>query len=416
MLEYSVEGESITPEEFEAGEWTSVLKAQDRFKKSLYGDNAESTPRETQAGSDGRKALGAEQVKRGRAPVRQKRRPFLKMPAKDFKVVCRPKNWDLSVVTPRELGSAMRAAAKLTSATAAEEDLVRVNETNNTMTWAYASVKTLKLGGRDLPVSAYVAAMENSVRGVIYNAYDGCPVEEIRAGFLKKNEGMEILDARPLGKSKAIQITFGGKPRKQPPGRQQSSEDKSQDGKEEQRSRPTERSSSGARDGNKSRDRSGSFPPLPGAGAGKAGGQGSSHERSANSANDTTKKVSWPNTGAPNETARERELKRQAPQKVAQAAGSRVQESSAMEVENRGPVKRPPPADEGTNAKRVAETSTADTPQPAFKVTSFKADRSRKSAAILDGANKEIPRPALQFLLPEGTCQARLRAPAAALV
>ncbi|KAH7936643.1 hypothetical protein HPB49_001896 [Dermacentor silvarum] len=440
MLEYSVEGESITPEEFEAGEWTSVLKAQDRFKKSLYGDNAESTPRETQAGSDGRKALGAEQVKRGRAPVRQKRRPFLKMPAKDFKVVCRPKNWDLSVVTPRELGSAMRAAAKLTSATAAEEDLVRVNETNNTMTvstpcihrsGAYASVKTLKLGGRDLPVSAYVAAMENSVRGVIYNAYDGCPVEEIRAGFLKKNEGMEILDARPLGKSKAIQITFGGNvfpgksltgtvSRKQPPGRQQSSEDKSQDGKEEQRSRPTERSSSGARDGNKSRDRSGSFPPLPGAGAGKAGGQGSSHERSANSANDTTKKVSWPNTGAPNETARERELKRQvqqqgdtikkmearmadmeralkggkgqgvlapvmqAPQKVAQAAGSRVQESSAMEVENRGPVKRPPPADEGTNAKRVAETSTADTPQPAFKVTSLKADVS----ALVDRVGK----------------------------
>ncbi|KAH7945939.1 hypothetical protein HPB49_017362 [Dermacentor silvarum] len=399
MLEYSVEGESITPEEFEAGEWTSVLKAQDRFKKSLYGDNAESTPRETQAGSDGRKALGAEQVKRGRVPVRQKRRPFLKMPAKDFKVVCRPNNWDLSVVTPRELGSAMRAAAKLTSATAAEEDLVRVNETNNTMTvstpcihrsGAYASVKTLKLGGRDLPVSAYVAAMENSVRGVIYNAYDGCPVEEIRAGFQKKNEGMEILDARPLGKSKAIQITFGGKPRKQPPGRQQSSEDKSQDGKKEQRSRPTERSSSGARDGNKSRDRSGSFPPLPGAGAGKAGGQGSSHERSANSANDTTKKVSWPNTGAPNETARERELKRQAPQKVAQAAGSRVQESSAMEVENRGPVKRPPPADEGTNAKRVAETSTADTPQPAFKVTSLKADTSVVEWATQVAVNHEL--------------------------
>ncbi|KAH7949285.1 hypothetical protein HPB49_007280 [Dermacentor silvarum] len=441
MLEYSVEGESITPEEFEAGEWTSVLKAQDRFKKSLYGDNAESTPRETQAGSDGRKALGAEQVKRGRAPVRQKRRPFLKMPAKDFKVVCRPKNWDLSVVTPRELGSAMRAAAKLTSATATEEDLVRVNETNNTMTvstpcihrsGAYASVKTLKLGGRDLPVSAYVAAMENSVRGVIYNAYDGCPVEEIRAGFLKKNEGMEILDARPLGKSKAIQITFGGKrvpwqvtywnclyaPASSH--RVGSRAVKSQDGKEEQRSRPTERSSSGARDGNKSRDRSGSFPPLPGAGAGKAGGQGSSHERSANSANDTTKKVSWPNTGAPNETARERELKRQvqqqgdtikkmearmadmeralkggkgqgvlapvmqAPQKVAQAAGSRVQESSAMEVENRGPVKRPPPADEGTNAKRVAETSTADTPQPAFKVTSLKADVS----ALVDRVGK----------------------------
>ncbi|KAH7959383.1 hypothetical protein HPB49_010658 [Dermacentor silvarum] len=251
--------------------------------------------------------------------------------------------------------------------------------------------------------------MENSVRGVIYNVYDGCPVEEIRAGFLKKNEGMEILDGRPLGKFKAIQITFGGKrvpwqvtywnclyavipyrelvetcyncrrvgnranvcyrpqtnlchrfgkdhpappegksltctPDGIPPGRQQSSEDKSQDGKEEQRSRPTEWSSSGARD---SRDRSASFPPR--AGGGKAGGRGSSHERSAN---DTTKK---------------------APHKVAQAAGSRVQESTAMEVENRGPVERPPPADEGTNAETVAETLTADTPQPAFKVTSVKS-------------------------------------------
>ncbi|KAK8781610.1 hypothetical protein V5799_017049 [Amblyomma americanum] len=56
------------------------------------------------------------------------------MPAKDFKVVCRPKNWDLSIVTRRELGYALRAAAKLTNATAVEEDLVRVNERNNTMT------------------------------------------------------------------------------------------------------------------------------------------------------------------------------------------------------------------------------------------------------------------------------------------
>ncbi|KAH7937514.1 hypothetical protein HPB49_012810 [Dermacentor silvarum] len=295
MLAYSVEVESIKPGEFEAGEWASVLKAQNRFKKSLYGDHAESTPRETQAGTDAHKADGAEQVKRGKAPVRQKRRPFLEVLAKDFKVVCRSKYWDLSVVTPRELGSAMRAEAQLTSATAAEEDLVWVKETNNTMTvstpcincsGAYTSVKTLKLCGRDFMVSAYVAAVENSVRGVIYSAYDGCPVEEIRAGFLKMNEGMEILDKRPLGKSKAIQITFLGKRvfwqvtygicLYAPPGRQQSSEDKSQDGKEEQRSRPTERSSSGAREGNKSRDRSVSFPPLPGAGGGKAGGRGSS--------------------------------------------------------------------------------------------------------------------------------------------
>ncbi|KAH7976928.1 hypothetical protein HPB52_021505 [Rhipicephalus sanguineus] len=128
---------------------------------------------------------GAEHAKRGKAPVWKKRGPFLKMPATDFRVVYRPQNWDLSVLTARELGNRLRAAARLTSVTAAG---------------AYATVKALKLGDHDLPVSAYMAP-----------AYDGCLVEEVRAGFLKKNEGMEILDARPLVKSKAIQITFGGK-------------------------------------------------------------------------------------------------------------------------------------------------------------------------------------------------------------
>ncbi|KAL1477100.1 hypothetical protein MTO96_036021 [Rhipicephalus appendiculatus] len=32
---------------------------------------------------------------------------------------------------------------------------------------AYATVETLKLGDRDLPISEYVAPLENSVRGVI---------------------------------------------------------------------------------------------------------------------------------------------------------------------------------------------------------------------------------------------------------
>ncbi|KAL1431315.1 hypothetical protein MTO96_014335 [Rhipicephalus appendiculatus] len=67
----------------------------------------------------------------------------------------------------------------------------------------------VKLGKRDLPVSVYVAPLGNTVQGVVYNAYDECPVE-LRVGFLKKNEGMEILDLRHVGKSKAIQIVFGG--------------------------------------------------------------------------------------------------------------------------------------------------------------------------------------------------------------
>ncbi|KAH7957587.1 hypothetical protein HPB52_020598 [Rhipicephalus sanguineus] len=45
-------------------------------------------------------------------------------------------------------------------------------------------------------------------------------------------------------------------------------------------------------------------------------------------------------------------------QKAPQAASARVQESAAMEVENREPVKRPLPADEGVNAKRHRNTTT----------------------------------------------------------
>lgn len=501
-MEYYVEGETITPEDFEAGEWAPVLKAQDRFKKTQHGDNAKSKPCETQAGSDGRKTHGAQQVKRGKAPVWKKRGPFLKLPATDFKIVYRPQNWDLSVVTARELGCALRAAARLTSAIAAEEDIVRVNGTNNTLTvstpcinrsGAYATVKTLKLGDRDLPVSAFVAPLENSVRGVIYNAYDGCPVEEVRAGFLKKNEGIDILDARPLGKSKAIQITFGGKriprqitywnclyavipyrnlvetcyncrrvghradvcyrpksnlchrcgkdhpappegepptctpvcivchgahhtgsrnckfrlARKPPTGRQQSIERESEAGNDKRSSRATERSPRGKEGRSKSRDRSSSFPPLPGRGGGQDGGRASSTNSCAR---DTNKKVSLSSTASQNETARERELaalvqrqgdliKRmenriaemeralrndqrqgtQAPavqglQKATQEASARVQESAAMEVENRGTVKRPLPGDEVANAKRLAETSPVDMPQPVFKVISLKSD------------------------------------------
>ncbi|XP_077506057.1 uncharacterized protein LOC144115517 [Amblyomma americanum] len=198
--------------------------------------------------------------------------------------------------------------------------------------------------------------------------------------------------------------------RQQPTGLQQSNEDKSQTGKEERRSRPRKRSSSGERGDSKSRDRSASFPPLPGPEPGKGGGQGSGHGRSPSA---TRKKVSWPNAGSQNETAREKELQRQvlqqaetikkmeariaemeralktgrvdrvqtplaqAPQQAAQANASRVDDNTAMEVEkveNRGTVKRPPPADEGARAKRVAETSAADTPQPVFTVTCLKRD------------------------------------------
>nr|XP_037270714.1 major facilitator superfamily domain-containing protein 6-A-like [Rhipicephalus microplus] len=39
-MDYRVEGETITPEGFEAREWAPVLKAHDRFEKTLCGDNA----------------------------------------------------------------------------------------------------------------------------------------------------------------------------------------------------------------------------------------------------------------------------------------------------------------------------------------------------------------------------------------
>ncbi|KAG0438684.1 hypothetical protein HPB47_016920, partial [Ixodes persulcatus] len=69
----------------------------------------------------------------------------------------------------------------------------------------------LNLQGQTYNVTSYVAAPEDSVKGVIYNAYAGDSPESVRQGFETRNPGIEVVDARRIGQSKTIQITFFGK-------------------------------------------------------------------------------------------------------------------------------------------------------------------------------------------------------------
>ncbi|KAH7959382.1 hypothetical protein HPB49_010657 [Dermacentor silvarum] len=95
-----------TSDYFLGGRSMHWVLAQHRFKKSLYGDNAESTPRETQAGSDGCKAHGESSAGKRRCGRNGDR--FWRCRPRISRLCADPRIG--SVVTPRELGSAMRAA------------------------------------------------------------------------------------------------------------------------------------------------------------------------------------------------------------------------------------------------------------------------------------------------------------------
>ncbi|KAL1481024.1 hypothetical protein MTO96_050539 [Rhipicephalus appendiculatus] len=61
-----------------------------------------------------------------------------------------------------------------------------------------------------LPVITYVPAPDDSIRGVIYKAYTDESDEYLQAELTKKNSDIPIVNARRLGSSRHLVITFAG--------------------------------------------------------------------------------------------------------------------------------------------------------------------------------------------------------------
>ncbi|KAH7964167.1 hypothetical protein HPB51_027595 [Rhipicephalus microplus] len=62
----------------------------------------------------------------------------------------------------------------------------------------------------NLPVATYVPAPDDSIGGVAYKAYTNETDRDLQAQLMKKNPDILIVNARRLGSSKHLVITFAG--------------------------------------------------------------------------------------------------------------------------------------------------------------------------------------------------------------
>ncbi|KAL1485467.1 hypothetical protein MTO96_047308, partial [Rhipicephalus appendiculatus] len=128
---------------------------------------------------------------------------------------------DLRTTTNGVLLKTLCSLATIDYATARTADRVRINPYNNSLTVStpsesrarlYLRVSELRLGTISYPRRAYMAAPDNALRGIIYNAVDSQTQDEIIQDLqsMNVNTPYAIADARRMRRSKSILITFVG--------------------------------------------------------------------------------------------------------------------------------------------------------------------------------------------------------------
>ncbi|KAL3228778.1 hypothetical protein MRX96_048562, partial [Rhipicephalus microplus] len=144
-----------------------------------------------------------------------------RLPSEHYKIVIRPRHpINLSNIGLATLLEAIQNTAKVDPARA-EENQIRIHPIKNTLTVstpdriraeAHRSLEVLKSQrySMNLPVAAYVPAPDDSIRGVVYKAYTDEADHDLQAQLMKKNPDISIVNARRLGSSKHLVITFAG--------------------------------------------------------------------------------------------------------------------------------------------------------------------------------------------------------------
>ncbi|KAH7985296.1 hypothetical protein HPB49_026506 [Dermacentor silvarum] len=146
--------------------------------------------------------------------------PLPRLPAEEFKIVFSPGGGlDLRTTTNGALLQILCTLATIDYATARTADRVRINPYNNSLTVStpseprarlYLQVSELCLGPTSHPLRAYMAAPDNALRGIIYNAVDSQAQDEVVQDLqsMNVNTPYAIADACQMGRSKSILITF----------------------------------------------------------------------------------------------------------------------------------------------------------------------------------------------------------------
>ncbi|KAH8036553.1 hypothetical protein HPB51_001372 [Rhipicephalus microplus] len=157
-----------------------------------------------------------------RPPQLPRRRPMLRLPSDYYKIVIRPRQpINLSNSGLTTLMEAIRNTAKVDPARAEEEDQIRIHPVKNTLTVstperiraeAYRSLEVLRSQryNINLSVATYVPAPDDSIHRVVYKAYMDETDHDLQAQPMKKNPDIPVVNARRLGSSKHLVITFAG--------------------------------------------------------------------------------------------------------------------------------------------------------------------------------------------------------------
>ncbi|KAH7949392.1 hypothetical protein HPB49_009301 [Dermacentor silvarum] len=206
-MAYQVEGVSITSAELEAdSRWIRGVKA---HRAAAAHQAIASTP---PASPPSKTPTPPPAITPSTTTLRR-HAPLPRLPAEDFKNVFRPGGGlDLRTTTNGALLQILCTLATIDYATARTADRVRINPYNNSLTIStpseprarlYLRVSELRLGPTSYPLRAYMAAPDNALRGIIYNAVDSQTQDEIVQDLqaMNVNTPYAIADARQMGRN-----------------------------------------------------------------------------------------------------------------------------------------------------------------------------------------------------------------------
>ncbi|KAL1438360.1 hypothetical protein MTO96_048149 [Rhipicephalus appendiculatus] len=229
-MEVTVEGHTISTEEFNADHWTPVLYKAYASRpasspKPLSYPNATFEAANPNAGNTVRAAAAA--TGSGKTPphlppatketriIVQRSKQLPPLPPNAIRVVVRPRGeLRLRDVPAPRLAKALQAKLQITLP---DDFCLRIHPTNNTFTAATTDSSTaeilktltsLAIGSHTYPCVAYVAPPPGATRGVISNAFDDETPTQLYQDLVRRNPEHTILAAKRMGKTHSILITF----------------------------------------------------------------------------------------------------------------------------------------------------------------------------------------------------------------
>ncbi|KAH7965017.1 hypothetical protein HPB49_002867 [Dermacentor silvarum] len=154
------------------------------------------------------------------SPIFKKHPSLPRLPVADFKIVFRlGGGLDLRPVNGGAFLSILCAGAEINYNQARSQGKLRINPHNNSFTVStpseprmkrYVQLQGVQLNDQQYPMKAYVAASDNAIKGILCNAVYNQFQEEIFQDLkaLHPNRIFTIADARQLGRTKSILVTF----------------------------------------------------------------------------------------------------------------------------------------------------------------------------------------------------------------